>query len=362
MEQHEKFEKAINSTVAANVVAVHGTGEYQVQDLNARYITLAVEDESRINTGFGLLYLTAGISYDSQDIGTFRNVSDEVLDGTVNTMIDTFETDSDSMLLGTRDSFNPVIAVLYDPIRDFLRLRASGGMKTKFPSLSNYNDIASATDLTLEPERIYAANAGFELFFLNNSISFRNDYFYTRINNKIESLWIPDLGTTAMTNIDGYVVQGLETSVSGAFERLAGIVDLSVSLGYVYTRARNYDDSTVTKGESVEDLPVHQVTFQIVADFITNTRLMLFGNYTQNQVAYIMASDPSVTSPGVFTTDVYKTVELHNPFMLHVKLQQELPFNTYVYVMCRNVLDDYNADPFTPGPGRMFYFGGGGRL
>ena len=26
--------------------------------------------------------------------------------------------------------------------------------------------------------------------------------------------------------------------------------------------------------------------------------------------------------------------------------------------MCKNLLDDYNADPFNPGPGMTWYFGG----
>ncbi len=30
--------------------------------------------------------------------------------------------------------------------------------------------------------------------------------------------------------------------------------------------------------------------------------------------------------------------------------------------MCKNVMDDYNADPFNPGPGRMFYAGGSAKF
>ena len=48
--------------------------------------------------------------------------------------------------------------------------------------------------------------------------------------------------------------------------------------------------------------------------------------------------------------------------MLNVKLSQNIMENFDVYVMCKNVFDDYNADPFNPGPGRMFYIGGSARL
>jgi hypothetical protein len=51
-------------------------------------------------------------------------------------------------------------------------------------------------------------------------------------------------------------------------------------------------------------------------------------------------------------------VELHNPVMINTKLSQKLFENFDLFVMCKNIFDDYNADPFNPGAGRMFSFGG----
>lgn len=48
--------------------------------------------------------------------------------------------------------------------------------------------------------------------------------------------------------------------------------------------------------------------------------------------------------------------------MFNIKLSQKIMERYDVYVMCKNVLDDYNPDPFNPGPGRMFYFRGGAKL
>ena len=359
-EGHDKLEKAIDSVVASNVVGIHGTGEYKVQDIRSQYVTLALEDEMKFNTSIGAVYVTAGASYDAQDITQLKLRSNQA--GTYNQLVDAFYADADTLLWGTRDSLNPVLAAVYDPIKDFLRLRAAGAMKTKFPTLDIYKDITEATDLTIKPERIYAVNGGFELFFLNNSVSFRNDYFYTRINTKIESLYDAVTAKTAYTNIDGYIVQGVESTVQGRIERVAGLFDLSASFGYVYSHARNYDDSTATKGESVEKLPVHQFVARMTLDFITKTSLLVWGNYVNNQVIYIMTTDPTPAYNNTFTTDVYKTTRLHDSFMVNIKLSQKLMDHFEVYVMCKNILDDYNPDPFNPGPGRMFYFGGGAKL
>jgi hypothetical protein len=63
-----------------------------------------------------------------------------------------------------------------------------------------------------------------------------------------------------------------------------------------------------------------------------------------------------------YTRDFYTTAKLHNPLMVNIKVSQKVMENFELYVMCKNVFDDYNADPFSPGPGRMFYFGGNAKL
>lgn len=359
-EIHDKYETALDSTSA--FATTLGTGEIHVLEIRADYITLAIEDQMHFNTAMGAFNISLGISYDAQNLSTLRCFPE---DGS-NSLKDYTMAADDSTIWGTRDSFNPVIAAVYDPIADLLRLRTAFAMKTNFPSLTVYNDIGAqivedgeAGDTGLEPERIYSFNIGFELFFIDRAISFRTDYFYTRIKDKIESVYDPTRTFDVYTNIDGVTTQGVENTLETSFSRLFGIVDLRSSLSYIYSHARNDSVDFLTMGEEVEEVPSHQFIWQIALNFITKTSLTLWGSHTRNQVVYVMDSNPSGTT---FNSDYYTTVELHNPFMLHAKVQQELPFNTYVYVMCKNILDDYDANPLNPGPGRMFYFGGGGRL
>ena len=79
-----------------------------------------------------------------------------------------------------------------------------------------------------------------------------------------------------------------------------------------------------------------------------------------NEKFYVMKSNPSSTTAtvGDFSTAYFKTVELHDPLMFNVKLSQKIMEKFEFYVLCKNIFDDYNADPFNPGPGRMFYVGG----
>ncbi len=366
VEDHKKIEKAYDDGLQAQttaLIALYGTGDYTVLEMQASYITLALEDQINFTTGIGRFGITLGVSYDAQNFNHFQLRNDGTLPGTVNEMVDGYMAGDDSMIWGTRDSFNPVLAVVYDPIRDLLRFRTAFAIKTNFPNLSIYKDITASSDFTVEPERIYSANAGFELFFLNSALSFRSDYFYTRINNKIVKAYDPDRSTAEFySNIDGYIAQGVENSIQGTIDRIGSIMDIQTSVGYIYTYAQNRDHSYVTMGEDVERTPVHQFIVQVICNFISGTRVTLWGNYIRNQVVYTMASDPSVTSPGVFTTDVFSTTKLHNPLMFHIKIQQNFLDHYHVYVMCRNIFDDYDADPFNPGPGRMFYFGGGAQL
>jgi hypothetical protein len=361
LEQHNKYENAIGSTSV--LATTLGSGDIHVQEMEAHYFTVAVEDQMNLNTAIGALNITLGISYDAQNFTTFRYYDD-----TTNTLTGGTFIEDDNTIWGTRDSFNPVIAALYDPIKDFLRIRTAFAMKTNFPTLETYKDIGELMDETpsaahaIEPERIYSYNGGFELFFLNNALSFRCDYFYTVVKDKIESIYDPNSNYDIYTNLDSVITQGVENTVQGRIGSLPGIASIEGSLSYIYSHAENQDTSRASYGEDVEDVPQHQFIAQLIVNFITNTRLTVWGSHTRNQLKYVMSADPSTTSPGVYTQDVYTTVELHNPFMLHAKVQQELPFNTYVYVMCKNILDDYDANPFNPGPGRMFYFGGGGRL
>ena len=330
---------------------VTGGSKYKDRYVAADYLTLAVEDEFKFNE----VEFTAGISYDGQKLTDNKRRSS----GAFN---DIYKTKNDSMIWGTRDSFNPVVSVVWIAIKDFLKFRSALSSKTQFAPLSAYARVAEDADIGFKSERSYNYNGGFETTPLGDMLNIRADYFYSRFKDKIISIYDPNAGISAKsyTNIDGAVSQGVELSISSKHKGIAGIVDISPSLGYTYVHARqncNIADSSVNKGNKVEDTPEHMITFDLRSDFITGTSLNIFGQHTRNQVRYSMKEDPGAGTT-TFSTDYFTAVELHNPFMLNAKLSQKLFENFEVYVLCRNILDDYDADPFNPGPGRMFYFGG----
>nr|HPQ54991.1 TonB-dependent receptor plug domain-containing protein [Spirochaetota bacterium] len=305
VEQHEQFYKALSST--GTFATDLGTGEVASNDMSASYVTVAVEDQMNFRTPVGQLSLSAGISYDAQNFTNFQ-----YFDSTTMTLVDFPMVNDDSSIWGTHDSFNPVISAMLDPVKDFLRIRTALAMKTNFPSLSTYKDLGSliqdnviSADYSLDPERIYSFNAGFELFFLNNGLSFRNDYFYTRIKDKITKLYDPTSTKDLFVNIDGITVQGLESTISANIPRISNIVDISCNLTYVYSRARNDSVDYLTYGEDVENIPSHQFIWNIALKFVTGTNFILWGQHTRNQVQYVVNTDPSDASPGTFSSDVY---------------------------------------------------------
>ena len=325
------------------------------KEMQASYVTLALEDEAKFDTGFGDLALTAGCSYDAQKLEEFK-------DGPP--MTDQTIPKSSSTIWGTADAFNPVFGFVYDPIKDLLTIRGSSSMKIEFPNLHQYSDNNDAgVDYELEPEKSYNSNIGFELFFMDRKISFRNDYFYTRFKDKLESQYDPDAipGNDPTFNIKGRTVQGAESIISFNNMNVADIATLTCSFSYVFTKAKDHDDSSVTYGETVAETPEHQFNVNIVMDFVTKTSLIIWGNYKTNEYVYVMKEDPGLaTEP--YTTKYYTTEKLHDPLKVNVKVSQKFLENYEVYVKCDNVFDDYNADPFNPGPGRMFYFGANAKL
>lgn len=329
---------------------------YKVRDMDASYITLGIEDEMKFKTDGGDIGLTIGASYDAQKFDSFKKRSsstDPYTDGLL--------PDEDSILWGSVDSINPVAAILYEPFKDFIIIRGSAGMKVEFPSLSQIsdNDKALVTE-KLKAERSINYNIGFELFFLDKVFSFRNDYFYTEFKDKLEKIRDPEGGPELVMNIDGRTMQGVESTVAVNIKKLFSVVDTSISQSYVYTHARDNDDSYVTRGKHVEECPEHQFITQLLFEFVTGTSLNIWGNYKMNEKFYVMKSNPSSTTAtvGDFSTAYFKTVELHDPLMFNVKLSQKIMEKFEFYVLCKNIFDDYNADPFNPGPGRMFYVGG----
>jgi len=351
-DSHTEEEKAISASESPDIWAVHDGDKYKTKFIAAEFMTFAVEDEMNF---YKKVEVTAGISYDAQN---FTDNKDRISDTEYG---DAYKVKDDSMIWGTRDSFNPVVAVVWNTIEDLLKLRVAASSKTKFPTLSAYADIADVSyDKKIKSERSYNGNAGFEVTPFGKLLGLRMDYFYTKFDDKIEEIYSEEFGDDIYTNIDGVVSQGLEATVSSKIVKVAGVVDISTSLSYTYTYARlqtDIEDSDINKGDKLESTPAHMFILDLRFDFISDTSLDIFGQYTRNQIKYVMKSAPATTDP--YSTDYFEAVKLHNPLKLDVKISQKLFENFDVFAMCKNVLDDYNADPFNPGPGRVFSFGGG---
>ncbi len=360
-ENHRDYEKAIDAT-ATNVLSIHGSDRYITRELGAYYFTLALEDEMKFKTPAGQVAVTAGVSYDMQQITKYRKRNNYAI-LPANIMIDGWIPTADSYIWGTRDSFNPVVGVVYDPMPDFLRFRAAFSRKTEFPSMSMYatNDNALA-DTNVKPEISNNLNAGFEIFFFENSVSCRSDYFYSKYIDKIERLYNAVSGTNTYFNISGQTSHGIENAVTVRFDEVADVVDISATLSYVYLHVRNDHASFITRGKLLEKTPENQIIAQLTMKFISGTSLTFWGNHTMNQVQYVMRAIPQTAAAEPFNSAYYTTRKLHDPWMLSIKVSQDIWKHFSVWGMCRNILDDYNADPFNPGPGRTFYIGGSGKL
>ncbi|MCP4678006.1 MAG: TonB-dependent receptor, partial [Deltaproteobacteria bacterium] len=153
-----------------------GSRKYPIEDLGAQTISIGLEDEIRL---FDRLKITAGVSYDVQNFTRFKLRRNQEYE-------EQYIVKDDSVLLGTRDSANPVAGLIFDVLKRRLRLRAAGAIKTRFPTLSEYSKVEDSTlDRGLRPERSYNANGGAEIFFMDKAVSLRSDYFLSVINDRI---------------------------------------------------------------------------------------------------------------------------------------------------------------------------------
>ena len=347
---YNESEQAISAEESPAIAAtIFGLDPYPVKRLEASAFTAAVEEEVNI----GRFNITLGISYDAQFFHVFKNRE------ALYQFEDAYVVKNDSTLLGTKDSFNPVAGVLYTAVDDLLLLRLAGSIKTRFPSLSEYSLIVDdRRDNGLKPERSYNLNTGFELLFLDRMLSFRNDYFISRVKDRIEKI---TGGIDPPVNIGEVVSQGIESIITWESMRIAGIVTVKTELSYTFIHARMHDDTPeekVNKGKYLENTPVHQFCADVRLRFVSGTLVALWGYSTVNQVVYAMRKRPEpFPAETPFSTFYFEAVRLHDPVMFNIKVSQKFCEKYEAYLMCKNIFDDYNADPFIPGPGRIFYAG-----
>jgi len=353
-DSHAATEQAISETLSPEIWAVEGGDEYKTDFLAADFVTVAVEDEMSFNK---VIEITVGASYDAQNFTDHKTLADGDYD-------DAYKVKDDSMIWGTRDSLNFTAAAVWNTIEDMLKLRAAASSKTKFPTLSAYSDIADNDyDKKLKPEKAYNANLGFEVTPMGELLNLRMDYFYSKFNDKIEEIYSEAYTADIYTNIDGVTSQGIEAGVSSKVEKVAGLVDITSSVSYTYIHARidtDITDSEINRGEKVENTPEHMFTADLRCDFISDTSVNIYGTHSRNQIMYAMKSVPEATDS--YSIKYFEAVELHNPVMFNIKISQKIFENYDVFVMCKNILDDYNADPFNPGAGRMYSFGGSAKF
>lgn len=355
---HMEEEQAYNDQ-STETISYYGKGKYEMLYIEAGYLTVAVEDEMRIMNN---TELTFGVSYDMQDLVRFQKKNGQ--DGNT-TMMDQYQALDDSIIWGTRDSFNPVAGVVYEPLMNFLKLRAAASGKTSFPTLQAYTksenwykESYAGKDANIKSEKSFNGNTGFELSFFDKQLTFGSDYFYSKYDDKIVRIYITRLDDYIYRNIDSAVIHGAETTLKSNIQNVLNIADVDISLTYTYIFARNQADienSFVNKGNKIEKLPEHKFTFDVRSHFKTDTSLILFGYFEKNQILYTMRSIPLESD--AFSTSYFYAQKIHDPLMIDIKLSQRIYYDYEVYVMCKNILDDYAADPFNPGPGRMFYFG-----
>jgi len=343
-------ERALSAAAAPTIHAEMGLREYAVERLAAHTFSLGIEDELRL---FDSLKIAAGVSYDSQIFTRFERRD-------AGAMAEAYRPADDAMLFGTRDSFNPVVGLVWDPIKRRLRLRAAGAIKTRFPTLGEYAKIENAElDHGLMPERVYHLNGGFELFFLDKMLSLRSDWFGTLVDDRIVKLAKEE----PPVNSDRVVAHGVETTVSLDLGRVGALTDLRAILGHTFTHARNRDysdDATVNKGRIVEFTPVHHLLADLRIGFASDTAIDIWLTAAIEQYVYAMDHRPT-TLELPYSTAYFAPVRLHDPVFLNARVSQRFGRYYEAALSLENILDDYRADPFNPGPGRMFYVSLGAR-
>jgi outer membrane receptor protein involved in Fe transport len=341
----DQFEQALSTSASPNISELKGVERYRVAKLGSHLLSVAIEDEVKL---WKRLKLSAGCSYDAQFFTDYDIMVDRVLEAG-------YVARDQGTLMGTRDSVSPVFGAVYEPWRRRLRVHAAAGLKARFPTLSEYAKIATTeTDTELVPERAYSANAGLELLFYDRALSFRADYFATVVDDRIAKL----KQSEAPVNIERVAVQGVEVLLSGRTGLLGGVLSLSGDLSYLLVHGRNHDNSAeeqVNKGDYLEYLPPHQVTWHLLLEFASNTSLVCWGRADFGAQQYVMAVAPEEFSP--YSTDFFTTVRLHDPIIANLRIAQGFLEHYEAYVAVHNLLDDYDMDPFNPGPGRTFLLG-----
>jgi len=345
-------EQAVNATVSPYIAStIFGTDAFTVRQLQDILLTIAVEDEWKITKHFRV---TAGISYDMQFLLTFK--SREAL----YQFTDSYIVQMDSSILGTKDSFNPVLALAWDIVPKHLTYVFAFSMKSRFPTLSEYSRIVDERyDEGLKPEHSYNGNTGLKFKFFKDNLVFRCDYFISAVKDRIMKL---SGGMAPPVNLDFVLGQGTEISLKFKWQSPKKKWLITGDLSYTYLWMRNYDtssDEKANRGPYIEYVPEHTLVFSLKVFWNKQMSLNFWGTFNAGQKIYVMSSAPpsAPTTVSQYSNEYFEVKYLHNPLKFHVKLAFHHKKKYQYWLMFKNILDDYNANPFNPGPGRMIYGG-----
>ncbi|MCC7262568.1 MAG: TonB-dependent receptor plug domain-containing protein [Candidatus Latescibacteria bacterium] len=338
-------QQAISPAASPHIAATsYGLRAYRVSYLESFSLTLAAEEERALGER---LRLSAGISYDAQWLLAFK-------ERTLFTYTDAYRAGSRAVVAGTRDGLNLVVGAVYAGGAGWWRVQGSLARKTRFPTLGEYAKVDSLHDRGLKPERIYSGSVGVDLDLRGETLHWRSDYYYTAVFDRIEKI---AGGGEPPVNIERLVAQGVENSLSWRTRPWG----LNTRLSYVYLRARSHDhaaEETVNKGSQRAGVPSHQLALEVRAEPGCRTRLVGWLEHTRGQVAYVMRERPVADEAGIpYDTAHFGTVPLHHPLKVNLKVEWRLGGHAALYCLGTNLLDDYEADPFNPGPGRSLSLG-----
>ena len=349
-DEHIQREQILSPAKAPQVFAIHGIDYHDTFFMSSQFYTFAVEDEIK---PFDNLEISIGFSYDSIILRDYKDISD-----TYHVLIDQYRAGHDSTLFGTRDGFSSTLGLVYSPVEDLLTLRAAGSIRTKLPTLESYKGLQIGSGAFIKPETSYNTNVGFIVIpFSNDILNIGIDYFYSYFRDKIERTFNPYANSSIYWNVTNSVTHGIECNISSEMKDLFSIVDMHFNFNYTLLLIKNEDNSTnsmFNNGDRPEQTPTHQFIFDLRFAFTSKTSLTLSGVYQLNQITYVTAGTPGVN---YYTTAAFRQVRVHDPIKINIRLSQKVFDYFDAWVMCKNVLDDYSADPFNPGPGRMWFAG-----
>ncbi|GAU07397.1 TonB-dependent receptor plug domain-containing protein [Desulfoplanes formicivorans] len=240
----------------------------------------------------------------------------------------------------TMDEFNPMVGLSYE-FKDTTKLYGSIARKTRFPTLQYlYSGSSYNPDLEAEHSVNYTIGISRSLFdWLDASI----EGFYSDISN-----WISRDYNEDGLDGDGQYQNEAEVVFSGAEINFKAypMENLTLSLGYTYTIAKNKSDEAVT--EHMVNIPKHKVDMGI--DYlipVVTTKLHLQGIYFGESYAEVPIEEGDDPEE-----------KLHDYFILNGRVSKQFLEHFEGYVEVNNIFDkDYYSEESFPGRGRSFLVG-----